>query len=362
MLALQLLFFAAFSFTTPVFAYPQPTDIFVTPSKTYERITQEITKAKKSIRIQNFHITHPEIVDALIAKRKSDPGVKIQVMMDKGNNPKIKERLRRGKVEVKYGSPGFTITHSKMFVIDGKLSFISSLNLTRHVAKTRDVGLFFEDKATADSLEKIFAIDWKNSDDKNIASPLGISDFIVLSPTNSRAKLFKFIDQTKKTLKIQVENFVDTPMAEKLVAAHKRGVEIDVVIPRCSLTGPAVNLRISEMLHNEGINVRLMPHPSSGEVPYIHSKFMISDDKLAFVGSENFSSNSLDKAREVGIIAEMGPKTKALKQAFDSDLSQAETYPKSLPTKCPEIRYKRKADGYELSDEDLDQFFNSEVY
>lgn len=323
-----------------VFSYPKPTDIYITPDKNYERITREIAAAKKSIRIQNFHITHPEIVDSLIAKRKADPGVKIQVMMDKGNNPKIKEQLEQGKVEVAYGSPRFSITHSKMFVIDGKLSFISTINLTRHLAKTRDVGLFFEDKETADSLEKIFAMDWKNADSKEKSSPLGISDAIVLSPTNSRAKLTQFISGAKKSLKIQTENLVDMSITEEIIRAHKRGVDVDLVIPRCSLTGGAVNLRAAEALYKEKVNIRMMPHPSSGTVPYIHAKFMIADDKLTFVGSENFSGNSLDRAREIGVIAEMGPLAKTLNDVFESDLALAISYPKALPTKCPEIRFK----------------------
>lgn len=57
---------------------------------------------------------------------------------------------------------------------------------------------------------------------------------------------------------------------------------------------------------------------------YMHATMMIADDMRSFVGSENFSANSLDNNRELGLlIADTGVISK-LKQTFQQDWSDAQ--------------------------------------
>lgn len=48
--------------------------------------------------------------------------------------------------------------------------------------------------------------------------------------------------------------------------------------------------------------VRVATYPDTSGVLYIHAKTMVIDGTTAFVGSQNFSTSSLDYNRELGVI------------------------------------------------------------
>ena len=64
-----------------------------------------------------------------------------------------------------------------------------------------------------------------------------------------------------------------------------------------------------------GVQVRLLREP------YVHAKIFVVDGKLAFVGSENISTNSLDHNREVGVLLEDQEAIKTLRATFETDWS-----------------------------------------
>jgi phosphatidylserine/phosphatidylglycerophosphate/cardiolipin synthase-like enzyme len=59
---------------------------------------------------------------------------------------------------------------------------------------------------------------------------------------------------------------------------------------------------------------------------YIHAKVIISDDTEAFVGSENFSSNSLNKNRELGLIVTDPATLVSLQTTFEKDYAGAREF------------------------------------
>ena len=54
-----------------------------------------------------------------------------------------------------------------------------------------------------------------------------------------------------------------------------------------------------EKLEKSGVHIRTF---DSNAALYIHAKMISVDEKIAFVGSENFSETSLNDNRELGII------------------------------------------------------------
>jgi phosphatidylserine/phosphatidylglycerophosphate/cardiolipin synthase-like enzyme len=52
---------------------------------------------------------------------------------------------------------------------------------------------------------------------------------------------------------------------------------------------------------------------------YIHAKMIVADGSLAFVGSENFSTTSLDNNRELGVLLTNAQIISTLQQTFQSD-------------------------------------------
>jgi cardiolipin synthase len=57
--------------------------------------------------------------------------------------------------------------------------------------------------------------------------------------------------------------------------------------------------------------------------PYMHAKLVVMDGAVAFVGSENFSSTSLDENRELGITIGEPQALASLSHVFAQDWALA---------------------------------------
>jgi phosphatidylserine/phosphatidylglycerophosphate/cardiolipin synthase-like enzyme len=55
--------------------------------------------------------------------------------------------------------------------------------------------------------------------------------------------------------------------------------------------------------------------------PYIHAKLIMVDGKQAFIGSQNYTSTSLDQNREVGVVISGPSNLERLRRVFDRDFA-----------------------------------------
>lgn len=139
---------------------------------------------------------------------------------------------------------------------------------------------------------------------------------LVVSPVNARARLLAFISEVKTSLLVEDEEMYDQQTEDALIAAARRGVKVDLILPQpCGSSGADAN--VSRLIQG-AVQVRYI------STVYMHATMMIADDMRSFVGSENFSANSLDNNRELGLlIADTGVISK-LKQTFQQDWSDAQ--------------------------------------
>src|SRR6185312_6577294 len=95
-------------------------------------------------------------------------------------------------------------------------------------------------------------------------------------------------------LDVEAEELSDDAIVSAIVAAHDRGALVRVVLS--DDTPSASQSSAVQTLQTDGIEVRKL------STPYVHAKTMVADGTLAYVGSENFTANSLDSNRELGLI------------------------------------------------------------
>lgn len=133
----------------------------------------------------------------------------------------------------------------------------------------------------------------------------------VFSPTNSE-EIFNVISDAKHEIKLEVYEFSSKDLADALIGAKKRGVSIRVIMD------PSVyqNNGIFRYLVNNGIDVKW-----ASNFQITHSKFMIVDDGIVFVGSMNWSDTSLKSNREASVIVYSTEVSKKFEDIFDSDFA-----------------------------------------
>ncbi|HWG15753.1 MAG TPA: phospholipase D-like domain-containing protein [Streptosporangiaceae bacterium] len=212
-----------------------------------------------------------------------------------------------------WSSTSFTYTHQKTITVDSKESYISTGNFdTTYYATSRDYGVFDTNAADVSAITAVFNADYAHTS----ITPSDGTD-LVWSPTDSQTQLAALVNGATKSLDVEQEEFSDTTLVNDLVAAAKRGVTVRVVLESPS----SYSSEVSEV-ENAGGQVTGY---SSSTGFYIHAKTIIADygtaGAKAFAGSENFSSNSLNDNRELGLITTDSGVVSGLESTFNGDFT-----------------------------------------
>jgi phosphatidylserine/phosphatidylglycerophosphate/cardiolipin synthase-like enzyme len=99
--------------------------------------------------------------------------------------------------------------------------------------------------------------------------------------------IVKTLGQAKNTLLIQAYSFTSAPIAKAVVDAHKRGVQVNVILDKSQLTEQYSS---ADFLAHAGIKVQI-----DDKHKIAHNKIMIIDSNTVITGSFNFT-----KAAEEG--------------------------------------------------------------
>ncbi len=112
-------------------------------------------------------------------------------------------------------------------------------------------------------------------------------------PAGGASGLIKQIDGAKKSIKVMAYGFTATNLAEALVRAKRRGVDVALIQDEKSAQNNRETLPI---LLAAGIDVR-----SDGKHAIQHNKVMLIDDDIVITGSYNFT-NSAEKRNAENIM------------------------------------------------------------
>jgi phospholipase D len=108
---------------------------FTPPSNCASLITDVIDRAKKTIYMQAYGLTHPEIINSLI--KAKERGVEVRVLLDRSNLTQKYSKVRELKeVGIEVGIdmvPG--IAHNKIIIADNYITVTGSFNFTVSAAK-----------------------------------------------------------------------------------------------------------------------------------------------------------------------------------------------------------------------------------
>lgn len=309
-----------------------------TPEQDHTALYNAFAKAQKTIRIGIFGISSQDMADQI--EKQVRRGIEVTIICDKycTNNEKRKaifDQLKKAGANIMVATKGFTISHWKMFVIDDTLAFVSTMNFISRSNQMRDLGVFTADKAVISEITAVFDQDVKNTLKQEAITPKLTNTNLVWSPNNSEAKLIDLINSADSSIEIWIENMGNPNIHNALADAVKRKVQVRVLTSLCGLGMPAEaaykNLRD---LSSKGVVVKGTPFPANEEIPYIHAKTINVDHKAVFLGSENFSVNSLTKARELGIIFSDVATEVKMAALFEKDWAKAVEIPAEAPKKC----------------------------
>ncbi len=277
-----------------------------------QQLVDAIQNAATSVHMTMYILSDNHVIDALIHQHQIGHEVKVvldQAMPPGGSsNQDAFDQLQSAGVSVVWAPPQFTYTHEKCVVIDGKTAWIMTMNSA--YSSPRDnreylaVDTIPEHVAEADA---IFVGDFAGTPVTEVTGPL------VVAPIDAHAELDALVSMAKKSLDIEAEELSDEDLMNRIIAAKNAGITVRVVLS--NETPTQAGMDAINRLKAAGCQAVQL------DQPYVHAKLMIVDDTYAYVGSANFTYDSLEMNRELGVLFAIPSEISKMETTFSQDLA-----------------------------------------
>lgn len=211
------------------------------------------------------------------------------------------------------------IIHAKFWIVDRETSFIGSQNLDwKALIHIHETGIHVKNAAFASQLARIFEIDWAiagGGQPPTTPAPVAppekpLEMELVASPPqynpegvrHSLPVLLDLIHGAKRSVRVQLLNYSPVSGEAKfwpdldnaLRAAAVRGVKVELMVSDWNTAKPGIDhLKSLSLIPNAEVRIITIPSHSSGFISYarvIHTKQMVVDDEVYWLGTSNWSS------------------------------------------------------------------------
>jgi cardiolipin synthase A/B len=271
-------------------------------------IVDMIHRAENRVWVGVYTFTLPRLREALLDAKKRSVDVRVIVEKNPFGNTRINvetlQFFRDNGINFHESSESqFAFMHAKYMVIDDEW-IVSTANWTRSsFGSNREFFLIGDDPTILVNLIWLFADDfsgkvWKTEDNR-----------ILAWPTHARESLLDFLSKTDKSIDIYAPSFSDERMIKALDHWCRSGIWVRIILADYDGND-------NQDMQSTCIQRRISRWP-------LHAKWLIRDKTYAFLGSFNFTQNSLENNREIGLFI-FGKSAKTLSQTFDADWKLAE--------------------------------------
>jgi cardiolipin synthase A/B len=290
----------------------------------FPAMLEAIRSARRSVNLESYIFwsgtVATEFADALAERARA--GVPVHVVVDWLGSKKIDDALvdrmrAAGVVVVKYGPLRWYAldrfnnrTHRKLLIVDGRVGFTGGIGIddlylghAQDKDHWRDSQFRIEGPAVAE-LQAVFLDNWLESGNPLLDGPAYFPALDSVGPQLAQAVLSSpgagteglrlmymlAIASAERSIRIANAYFVPNTLAvEMLVAARRRGVEVEILVP-----GPVNDAKLVE----RASRAKWGPLLEAGVKIYeyqptmYHAKVMVVDDYWVSVGSTNFDNRS----------------------------------------------------------------------
>ena len=120
---------------------------------------------------------------------------------------------------------------------------------------------------------------------------------VATEPAARFALLTRVMDAARGQLRVAGYTFTSPVVAHQVADAAARGVNVTVLLDASPVGGLSQDqTRVLDALASRGVTIRLVA--STPRVSAMHAKYVVADDRLALVGSENFGPGGFPSAGE----------------------------------------------------------------
>jgi phosphatidylserine/phosphatidylglycerophosphate/cardiolipin synthase-like enzyme len=286
-LLIYLIWTFDFSSPSPIALPGEAPKLFSTQNGDHleDTLIAAIRNAQKSIVLVIYALKDAKILQALNDKAKV--GISVTIVYDAHESQGVEKKLDCRVRKIPRHSTG--LMHLKLLVVDSRHAWLGSANMTRdslnrhaNLLSHMDEPLFAEALlAKANQLAKT-----------GFAKPISLCQFQIgeqkielrFLPDDKHAvdKLQTLIRQAQKTVRVAMYTFTRQDLAQELVSAKRRGVQVEVVMDYSSARG--TSSKVAHLLQENQIPIILGKKDS-----LMHNKLLVIDDQILAHGSANWT-------------------------------------------------------------------------
>jgi cardiolipin synthase len=138
---------------------------------------------------------------------------------------------------------------------------------------------------------------------------------LIVLPDDTAQPILDALAGARRSLNIRMFLFTDPTLIEAVLAAHKRGVKVRVMLNPARRSGEEENKESRKMLATAGIDVR----DSNPEFDLTHQKSMVIDDETGFVESLNWETRDLTETRDYAVVTTKKHEVAEMVACFEAD-------------------------------------------
>ena len=290
-------------------------ELLVDFTEFWSRLRQDIASANDSVFIQTFAFegdsVGQELARTLIASSAKDKRVLAdsftrvvlsdrfryapanlldQDLKDEARETKaLWSRLESAGVAIKFTNPFgwaprklLSRNHKKLIVIDERIAYLGGINFSEHNAAWHDMMLRLDDAEVVGFLAEDFHSTWEGRNRVARREFPSLELLTLDGRANRRGfkRVLELIDRARETIFVE-SPYVTFPFYERLRAATRRGVNVQIVTPERNNWSYFANYARLESARSH-IDLRLYQSGMS------HLKAMLIDDEYLIAGSSNF--------------------------------------------------------------------------
>lgn len=302
----------------------------------FHEILRAIDMAQSSIHVQTYIWKDDDIGRQVVTKLKTaaNRGVKVTVCKDAlGTVFEIVDMLkgRPSPVFTKSGLKDYKnidvtvdfladTDHGKYFILDHKAVIFGGMNIADeyHTQWHDYMAVIRSERWTAAFEDRVL---------KSSLWPEPAPFVITLNDRNTteiRTALVELINNARKSVIIEHAYFSDDKVIETVKRVAGRGVQVNIILPKKPDTHHYANMvAINKLIQSkEKTAPRVFFYPRM-----MHAKVVLTDGKIAAVGSANLTPRSMKTSREVTMFVHGKPDDsfiKRLRERLEADMAESE--------------------------------------
>ena len=150
-----------------------------------------------------------------------------------------------------------------------------------------------------------------------------MSRSVIVLPDDSALPIVEAINNAKESLRIKMFVFSDPTLLQAVIAAHKRGVKVRIMLNPARRSGEEENTEARSQLTAAGIDVI----DSNPAFDITHEKSMVVDSRTAYVKSLNWQTKNLTETRDYAVVTTNKNEVDEIVECFEADWSRSHFAP-----------------------------------